>query len=516
MSRRQRRRAGTGEAKGISRWWVRGIVAALIFGVVAMGGGYLWLRSWLHGESFRHMLAASADKELRVKSEFGPFQWSGTRMDTTGFQASGEGLVRSIDAEGLQVEIGLGGWWKDVWQVDDARAKRIEIEIDTTAAERVKDLPSTGEDTARPKAKKWYDSLVPHEVELRQVEFDRSSLSVLTKSGTIGILGTFWRLTPDGAKGSYRAEGSDGVVQMPWKWAPPMQLGRARLRYQEDTVFLTDADFQVYESGRLDLSGEMSAKGKGYAFNGYLRDVSCAEILPEDWKQRLAGNVDAEFSVDKRNDKPAVSGHLNLTDGMLTALPLLDALSAYADTSRFRRLTLQDAKADFEWEDGALTLRNLVLASEGLVRLEGALRVDKQERLDGRFRLGLVPGVLAKIPGAETSVFSPGERGLLWTDLHITGTVDKPEEDLTARLIEAAGMRMIEILPETGEKVLKFTQQVVGEDLQAHLKNAPGLIKEGTDLIDKGRDTLKEAEGVVREVGGLFDALRGKDEEKKE
>lgn len=516
MSRRQRRRAATGGVKGISRWWVRGIVAALALGVVAMGGGYLWLRSWLHGESFRRMLSTSADKALRVKSEFGPFQWSGTRMDTTAFQATGEGVVKSIDAEGLLVEVGLGGWWKDVWQVDNARARRIEIEIDTTAADKVKDLPPlAAAEPARPKEKKWYDSLIPHEVELRQVEIDRSSLSVLTKSGPIGIAGTAWRLTPDGAKGSYRAEGTNGVVQMPWKWAPAMQLGRARLRYQGDTVFLTDADFQVYESGRLDLAGEMSAKGNGYSFNGRLRDVFCAEILPENWKQRLSGKVDAEFSVENRKGGPAVSGHLALTDGVLMALPLLDALSAYADTTRFRRLALQEAKTDFEWEEDALTLRNLVIASEGLVRLQGALRMDQQERLDGRFRLGLVPGILARIPGAETSVFAPGEKGLLWTDLHITGTLDDPEEDLTARLIEAAGLRMIEILPETGEKVLKFTKQVVGEDLQEHLKKAPALIKEGTDLIDQGRDTLREAEGVVREVGGLFDALRGKDEEKK-
>ena len=515
MSRRQRRRAAGGAEKRVSRWWARGLVAALGLGVVAMGGGYLWLRSWLHGESFRRMLAGSADKALRVESEFGPFQWSGTRMDTPSFLATGDGLVKSIDAEGLLVEVGLGGWWKDVWQVDDARARRIEIEIDTTAADRVKNLPPPEPvSPPRPKQKKWYDSLIPHEVELHQVEIDSSSLSVLTKSGPIGIAGTAWRLTPDGAKGSYRAEGSDGVVQLPWKWAPPMELGRARLRYQGDTVFLTDADFQVYESGSLDLAGEMSAKGDGYTFNGNLRDVSCAEILPENWKQRLSGKVEVEFTVENARGGPAVKGHLDLTDGVLTALPLLDALSAYADTTRFRRLALEEGKTDFEWEDGNLVLRNFVISSEGLVRLDGMLRVDRDRRLDGRFRLGLVPGILARIPGAETVVFTAGEKGLLWTDLHITGTLDDPEEDLTGRLIEAAGLRMFEVLPETGQQVLKFTKSVIGEDLQTHLKKGTGLIQEGAGIIEEGRDTLREAEDVVREVGGIFDALRGKPERK--
>lgn len=512
MSRRQRRKAATVAEKGRSPWLMRCLLAALGLGVIAMGGGYFWLRNWLHSDSFRQVLAGSANKALQVSSEFGSFQWSGTRMETTSFQANGKGLVKSIDAEGLLVEVGLGGWWKDVLRVADSRVRRIEIEIDTTAADRVRSGAVPPVPPPAPKQKKWYDALVPHELELDQLEISSSSLSVITRSGPIGISGTSWRLTPDGAKGSYRAEGSDGVVKMPWEWAPPMELGRARLRYQGDTAFLTDADFRVYESGRLDLSGEMSTKGKGYTFTGNLRDVACSEILPENWKQRLSGKAAAEFTVENGSAGPAVNGHLDLTDGVLTALPLLDALSAYADTTRFRRVALQEGKVDFEWEDGNLVLRNLVIASEGLVRLEGTLRMDRAQRLDGRFRLGLVPGILARIPGAETVVFQSGEKGLLWTDLHITGTVDDPEEDLTARLIEAAGLRMFEILPETGQRVMKFTKEVIGDDLQAHLKKGTDLIQEGAGIIEEGRDTLREAGDVVREVGGIFDALRGKPE----
>lgn len=506
MSRRQRRKGATSTGRGGARgrWSMRGAIGLLGLGVVALGGGYMGLRSWLHGEDFRHMLSAEAGKALDVKSEFGRFQWSGTRMDTEGFKATGEGIVRSVDAEGLRIDMGLGGWWQGVWRVEDARARRIEVEIDTTAAKRASEAPQSVQVEVPPKPKKWYDAFVPQEVEVRQVEVASSSLKVITKSGPVGIRGTSWRVTPDVAQGSYRAEGSDGTVLLPWKWAPPMALGRARLRYQDDAIFLTDADFQVYESGRLDLSGEMSVKGDGFVFNGDLRDVMCAEVLPEDWKQRLSGKVDSDFTVEHGPRGPLVKGHLELTDGVLTAMPLLDSLSAYADTTRFRRLALQDGRVDYEWEDGAIHLRNLVIASEGLVRLEGTMRVDREKRLDGRFRLGLVPGVLARIPGAETIVFQSGERGLLWTTLRVTGTIDDPEEDLTGRLIEAAGLRMFEILPETGERVLKFTREVLDADMTKHLEK-------GVEVIETGRDVIREAEGVVREVTGIFDILRGEE-----
>lgn len=513
MSRRQRRKnGGAAAAKGGGaggRWLIRGAIGALGLGVVALGGGYVGLRSWLHGEEFRHMLSTEAGNALDVTSEFGKFQWSGTRMDTEGFTASGEGIVKSIDAEGLRVEMGLGGWWQGVWRVEDARARRIEVEIDTTAAKRASTAPETVEVVVPPKKKRWYDAFVPQEVEVRQVEVGSSSLRLITKSGPVGIRDTSWRVTPDAAQGSYKAEGEGGTVVLPWKWSPRMALGRARLRYQDNSVFLTDADFKVYESGRLDLSGEMSVKGDGYVFNGDLRDVMCAEVLPEDWKQRLSGKVESEFTVEHGPHGPKVKGHLELSDGVLTAMPLLDSLSAYADTTRFRRLALEDGRVDYEWEDGALNLRNLVIASEGLVRLEGTMRVDREERLDGRFRLGLVPGVLARIPGAETIVFQPGERGLLWTTLRVTGTVDDPEEDLTARLIEAAGLRMFEILPETGERVLKFTREVLDADMTKHLQKGAEVIETGRDMIETGRDVIRDAGGVVKEVGGIFDVLRG-------
>jgi hypothetical protein len=390
------------------------------------------------------------------------------------------------------------------------------VEIDATAADRVKDQPapmrSEGPPAETAKKGKWYDSLIPHEVDLKQLEIGDSSVKVITAAGPVAILNTSWKVTPDHAKGSYRAEGNAGKVKLPWKWAPPMHLGKARLRYQGESLYLTGADFQVYESGRLDLDGEMSVKGEGYIFNGKLRDVFCREILPEDWKQRLSGQVSSDFTVESTRDGPKVSGSLVLDDGVLTALPLLDALSAYADTTRFRRIALQEGKTDFEWQDGALVLRKLVLSSEGLVRLEGSLRMDKQERLDGRFRLGLVPGILARIPGAETQVFQPGERGLLWTDLHVTGTLDDPEEDLTGRLVEAAGLRMFEILPETGEKVLKFTKEVIDEDLQKHLLKGAGILQEGKTVIEEGKAVIDETKDVV---DGVLDIFGGGGNDKK-
>ncbi|HEY8960655.1 MAG TPA: hypothetical protein VIM57_00515, partial [Luteolibacter sp.] len=149
--------------------------------------------------------------------------------------------------------------------------------------------------------------------------------------------------------------------------------------------------------------------------------------------------------------------------------------------------------------------RDLVIASEGLVRIEGTLAV-RDRRLDGSFRLGLAPGTLAQIPGAETDVFLPGERGLLWAPLRITGTLDDPKEDLTSRLIAAAGMRMFDVLPETGERVLKFSRTVVNhapieKGIEAVGKGVEKGIETGVKAIDKADELLH---GVNRTLDGLL------------
>lgn len=136
--------------------------------------------------------------------------------------------------------------------------------------------------------------------------------------------------------------------------------------------------------------------------------------------------------------------------------------------------------------------------------MEGSLSI-RGETLDGVFRLGLAPGTLANIPGAETDVFLPGERGLLWTPLRITGTLDDPKEDLTDRLIAAAGLRMFDVIPETGEKVIKFTRSVIGE-------NPSKAVDQGMKIIDEGTKAVRGAGDILNGILGNEPADPDKEE----
>jgi hypothetical protein len=79
--------------------------------------------------------------------------------------------------------------------------------------------------------------------------------------------------------------------------------------------------------------------------------------------------------------------------------------------------------------------------------------------------------------------------------LRITGTLDDPKEDLTDRLVAAAGLRMFDVIPETGEKVIKFTRSL--------LSDSP------SKAVDKGVEIIEEGSKKVRAVSGMFDGILG-------
>ncbi|MEP4078769.1 hypothetical protein [Haloferula sp.] len=496
--------------------------------VVGVAGGYLWLRSWLGSEDFRQMLSNAVGETLGAKSEFGLFRWDGTSVSTESFDAHSEGLVEELHVDGLRLDIGLGKVSQGVVVVSGAKLNQLDVVLDLQAQADEVAMSGSGDGTwateqVTEKRPAWYADLLPSEIELTDLEVVRSALALKLSEGEASFAGTHWTVRPESTSQSYRVDAKGGEVSLPWDYLPALQLHQARMRYQDLMVYLTDAQLSVYQSGRLDLSGEASLGGGGFAFEGRLWDVMAAEVLPEDWKQRLEGRLATEFSVGDSGSGLTVDGSLEVLGGTLTALPVLDHLAAYGGNPRFRRLTLNDAKADYYWKDGSLTVSNLELGSDGLIRLEGMLRVAPDDRIDGRFDLGLAPGTLARIPGAETKVFLPGKQGLLWTKLRITGTVDDPEEDLTDRLIEAAGERMFEMLPETGEQVLKFTRSVAAGDFDSAVDDGKAVIKQGEDLLDAGKllldgsgnpieqtdDVIRQAEDVAKGLGSLFESIRG-------
>ncbi len=501
MSGRASRRKGAGKNPWLGK---------LLFGLGAVmilvtGFGYYGIRSYLHSEGFRKFLSTEVSRAAKMEGSFDPFMWDGLAVETPGFHATGNGVITLVEADHIDTEIGFGGISRGVWEVMATHISRLEIALDLTKEEE----PATTEPAERKKeVMKKQPGWVPSEVELESLEIGEIAIRAKTESGEIIAKGMSLKVKPDTGKNSFKGEISGGTVVSPQEWVPKLRVERILGAYRDGSAFVTKAEVDAWEDGRIKAFGEWNSLTEIYSFEGDIEGVKCSELLDENWARRLTGDASSTFSVDNIRGSMAMAGDLEIRNGTMTALPMLDALAAYADTRRFRILQLNEARTKWSWANGELHLTDIAMGSEGLIRIEGNLSI-RGNAIDGRFRLGLVPGTLANIPGAETDVFLPGTHGLLWASLHVTGTLDDPEEDLTERLIEAAGMRMFENLPETGEMALRFTKNAIGEDPGGAIGKGLELLEKSGSLIDEGGKVIKEGEKAIKGAEGIIRGLFG-------
>lgn len=506
-------------------WVLRIFLMGLILAAVLSVGGYMWLRSYLASAEFRQKIVDRAELSLQAESSLSPLRWDGFRVNADSFRADGSSKIKEISVEGVKTGINAGGVTRGVWSVLPSRITRITATYDMTAAALapVEIVPVEDGTSDVPVKKAWYDSWIPQKIETDSLIVSDTKLRVILPSGTAELAGTRWEAEPMQGfeKAKFRALG--GKITLPFDWAPTLNLNQMRLTYQSGYLYLTNSTFGIYENGHLDLSGECDLTQQSYSFEGYMRDVLCNEVLSADWKQRLTGKIESDFTIRSSQSAPIIKGHASIHQGTLTALPVLEKLAAYSQSLRFRTLTLHEAQCDYEWSGDRITLTKVRIGSEGLARMEGQVTflrdaADQPFRLDGNFRVGLAPGTLSQIPGAEEDVFLPGERGLLWAPMRLSGTLDDPKEDLSARLMAAAGARMFDIIPATGQKVLKYTQQVVDEvgigSVSKMVDGTKGVIDSSTETLKTVSDAVKTGtdvvDGVGSVVGGVLDIFGSK------
>jgi hypothetical protein len=490
---RTRRKRGSGRARHRTHWLWRGAWIAATAAAFLAIGGYLGLRAYLHSDEFRVFLAGKAGHVLKADADFAPFHWDGLQVSSSTFEADGGPYFSHLRADDLRTEIGLGEVRRGVWLLRTASVRRLEVEIPGDSAS-----PATPE-TPASRPGKTAAAWLPKSARLEELRIDESIVTGHIGGVKVAARGQSVLVRPGAKRGAFEIDAEGGTIEHPFRWFPEPQLHHARFRTSGTHLYLLDAESKVYSNGLLDLSGEASLDNRDFTFEGGAVGINCDEVFSEDWAKRLLGRIGTRFTVRGHDGETSVTGQLAVRDAVLTALPMLDRLAAYADTTRFRTLSLKKARTDFAWNEGRLSLTKFLISAEGLMRLEGHIDITG-DRLDGHFRLGLAPGTLAQIPGAESTVFAERRDGLMWTPLRITGTLDHPEEDLSARLIQAAGDRMFEILPETGARVLKFTRTAVGE--------APAQAGEaGTQARATGADVIRDATGIARDIGGLFGLL---------
>ena len=502
MSSRRRRKSQNRhvEKKRPVKWVALGGVTFLVLLVLGIVFGYNAVRSYLRSDDFRVMLGSQAGGFLEGEADFSPFEWDGWSVSTDEFIFQGEDGLQNLNARGIDAEVDIGAIWSRTYRIEDIRLREVELIGDfrkkPSADAEEPGLIPVDQATSEASGGFW-NRFLPNSLELTGLDIATINGRAVTDDGI-----WFWRdmtaqVRPGSAKNAYDLELTGGDITTPLSLVDQLELRTLKGRYSGDHFYLLSSEFDALKSARVTMKGDFGLKSRVWAMHGDVTGARVEELIAEDWRRRLMGPLVLDFTVNGRPDSEArMKGEIFIKDGVLTALPVLDRIAAYANTSRFRRLSLSEAELTFEKVGGSLELNDIVLESKGLVRLEGAMRLDGNIIRKGDFRVGITPGTLAHIPGAETKVFQRGKLGLLWTPMVISGTIDSPQEDLSERLIAAASERMFELVPETGQFALKYSGKVIGESTRAILENQGVILGAGQAIVSEAASLIEGQTGV--------------------
>ena len=521
--RRQRRSKSSKKQKkrfpALWKWCLGAIVLLLIVPIV----GYQMVIQFLHSDGFREKISAKVSGELGIPVQLGKLKWKGLHLDNASVTASSQGAIEKIEVNQISLNVDTDYIKRDVWKISDVVVQTAALELDLRKEFTKFEVPQS--------EKSWLENMLPAKAELLDASVVRAAAKIATKGGAYVAEGMQLSLTQEDF--GYEVELTNGVLDLPFAILNEAELKKVSLRLVNQRVVVDQADFDVFESGKLKLDGEidLNASTPSYSFFGMLSGLKCADVIEEDWRQKLSGDIEGKFKVKSKEGKePEFNGSIKINEGLLTALPVLDTIAAYTVIRDFKRLRFSEFRCDFYRYGKLLRISNVYVHCDGLLRIEGKLNFNG-ERLSGRFNVGLNPGTLSHIPGAEKKVFLPGKEGMHWAVVNIGGTVDAVEEDLTDRIKAAALNRLFEMVG--GQQVLRFTNQAVKTlgDLPEAI-DASGIkdvirdssskvIQSGRDIIGADingdiADPIKTGSDIIRSgLGGLFGGgSKDKDENK--
>ena len=482
--------------------------------VVVLFAAKAMFESWVQGEGFQTWVQKKAARSLKADVQVEEVKWEGRKAFVGRINAHGypkaEFAKLNLDA----IRVSLGGVKNGAFDIPDINVSQAYLEFSDDRKEpgpKITVESVSGVEKAPPGIPEWLRKYIPERVEVGEIVIGSASVQVKNEAGEspLTIRNTRAVIEPNLDTKVMELDASGGKLLLGQR-LPPMEIEEASLRFQGNNLFINDASLFVYDDGHVTGLGEVSFADDRARLDLDLKlsGIDVENVAKPDWKNKVKGTIRGPVNISGPVEVPAYRGTLHLEDGVLEAIPILEKIAKYTRTNRFRRLVLDQAQADFTMLGDTLKLRNIQVESDGLTRLEG--KIDKSgESITGVLQVGVTSGTLRWIPGAEQKVFTEKRDGFVWTTMNLGGTVAKIEEDLTGRLIAAAGLGIVEKLPENIRD--KLNDLLSGnDDPEAGLaEEEEEAKKEVIDTIldsvgDETEATIDTGKKIIDIIGPLF------------
>lgn len=458
--------------------------------------GYFWVQNYLKSPAFREMLASQVGGATQSEAALADLNWSGPSMyvSRVGLSPKARQGWKLIEGEGLQATVNFQATRRGLWQVTRITLDRLSMNL-RSVAEIPQNLPPDTEfETAPPAVPGWLKAWLPTRTQIDTVEVESFDL-VPSEPGGVSISGLQLNAKPGVDEGAWLLRGRDGTLKIPGV-GDAFEISTASARLDTRSLTLNDCVARWTGESEVSARGDLPFEtGKPWSFTGRLSSLDLKYVLGAEWTYKLTGVLSSDFTA-----KPdSLEGKMTVRNGIIQNLPLLERVADFTRTERFRRVVLDEATADVECQGETTHIRNLVLQSNGLVRVQGDV-VIQGRALQSRLMVGVLPETLRWIPGSQSRVFTEnnpnGPPGFVWTHVNLSGTLDSIREDLTDRLLVAMGKAALDVPLDLAGKSLDVLGNAapagpVKEVIRTGQEVLGGKLPE--KAVESGLDILKGA-----------------------
>ena len=407
------------------------VLAGVIIGGGAAGIAFInpRLTRYVESDAFRAELEKQTAKGLHFPDgKYAAIRRTGfLSAASDGFRAqNGRKAMTSMDAHGITATFNPLGVFLRRWQLDDVHIQSGEVGIQTYEP---KPEPSP--------SKPWYHVFLPNRVYLQRVWSEPADVTWRFRNEKGGFFGTRLLITPHGRDFEYQATGGTMKVAV----IPDLPLRRTHLLITKKLLTLYTLELAAGPASDGVIHAEGTAgtgEDKSVDFKVRFDQLPIREWLPASWKDHVAGEAAGNVHWRGKNPKleaAAVQGSLRVEDGRLRRLPFLQKLASITGKKSIEELELNECSAEVDWDSPTVEIKDIAVEDKGKFRIEGSVSVRKKA-LSGAIQLGVAREYLEWLPQAG-EIFASERGGYLWTTVHLSGTIDQPQQDLSPRVIEA-------------------------------------------------------------------------------
>jgi hypothetical protein len=237
--------------------------------------------------------------------------------------------------------------------------------------------------------------------------------------------------------------------------------GSVQLHSDDQQVTFSDfaircGDGQVTGGGTYDLMAPHALKGNFTATN-----VPLTMLVTARWQVKLSGNVSGNVAYQGDDASATATGKISVSGGKFNLFPWLGKATMLVGLPDVGDTEVDVATADYSWKSHVLSLQNIDVRKQGVFRISGKADVAADSTIDGHLKLGLPTTAVSKWPKLQTQVFSFAQDDFSWTDVHVTGTPDQLQEDLSPRLLSVGAEQGADALQATKQKATDLINQLL-------------------------------------------------------